>query len=99
MSEEALEKFLVAKIEALQNELTKSERELSKRLEGMNEFRAALKDAQQLMASRELVDSMHANTDNRLRALETRAAYGLGYVAGVAAAVAVVISVGITMIK
>lgn len=99
MSDIPLEQYLESRIISLQNELTKSERELNSRLEGMNHLQAKMDNLQHLMASREYVETLKESMGFRIGKLETRAAYGLGYITGVSAAVSITVSVLLPLLK
>jgi len=88
MTDVALKEYLESRIDALRDEIHKAERTLGLRLEQMNEIREAMKDQQAHMATKDHVDMRTGNLEERLRSLETSRAYTMG----IAAAVALVIS-------
>lgn len=90
MNDVALKEHLETQIAALREEVHKSEKLLNTRLEGMNEFRAALKDQAAQMATREYTDLQDEKLESRLRSLEDSRAYTVG----VAAALALLVSAG-----
>lgn len=70
MTDVSLREHLEAQIRTLADAVAKSENLLNTRLEGMNEFRAALKDQADQMMPRNEATILLAAIDNRLRRLE-----------------------------
>ncbi len=64
---------------------------MDKRLESMNEFRGALKDAQALSVTRELFDTTTDSLFDKFNMLEKRMAYYSGFAAAIGAAISLII--------
>ncbi len=90
---EAQARRLDDRITTLQATIDKTEAQLDRRLEGMNEFRATIRDTTELMATRQHVDTVATHLGDKIHSLENSRAYSLGVVAGSSALVATVVSV------
>ena len=64
---------------------------LDKKLESMNEFRGALKDAQAHSVTRETFDTTTDTLADKLNLMEKRMAYYSGFAAAVGAAISLII--------
>jgi len=65
-----IDRYFQSKIDAINNDVNKAEIALSKRLEGMNEFRDTLKDQAAHLATRLEVSQQITAVDDRLKSLE-----------------------------
>ena len=85
----SLKEYLEHRINALSTELTKSERLLDHRLDGMNHLQAQMKEMGQAMATRDYLDTRFQYLSEKLQSLERSRAYTIG----MAAAIAFIISI------
>ena len=93
-----LDRYFDLKIMSINDAVAKAEQALSRRLEGMNEFRDSLKDQAAPLATKSEVDMQINSIDERLKALEFNRAKGEGKMAVISAGVAVVISLVVAVI-
>jgi hypothetical protein len=87
-----IDRYFQSKIDTIHSEVNKAEVALSKRLEGMNEFRDTLKDQAAQLATRIEVDRQLSTIDERIKSLELSRANVEGKAAIVASVVSIVTS-------
>lgn len=89
---EALDRVFTTQLEALATALKLATDALDHRLQGMNEFRDALKDQAGRLATKDEVSALREVIDTRLKALEVSRAYAAGVAAVVGAMAGVAVS-------
>lgn len=99
MSEVTLREYMDKQLDHMQRAVTKAEEQLTKRLEGMNEFRDTLKDQAARLATREALDDLRTAMDTRIKNLELNKANneGKNMVFSVVISVIVSIVVGLSI--
>ena len=90
----ALDRFVASQVEAIKDAVKIALDTLNKRLEGMNEFRDALKDQSAKLATKDDIKAI----DDRLKLLELRDARIAGMAAGVALIVSVVVTLAVKLL-
>lgn len=81
----AAEKGLSARLEANERAVEKAERSVDLRLQGMNEFRAALSDQATHFVTRKELDIWRANIEDKMDTTQTRLDRSAGRAGGVQA--------------
>lgn len=89
----SLKEYLEQQIQSVRDDIRKSESQLNKRLEGMNEFRDTLKDQAARLITREEYWAAHRSMEDKLRSLELEKANFEGRAATIAGLVSVAMSV------
>lgn len=79
-------------------EVDRAESALSKRLDGMNEFREALKDQSMKMATRDQLDILRANTLGQIDSLRERIVETEKRISGWAASISIVVSLVVSIV-
>ncbi|HEX6827214.1 MAG TPA: hypothetical protein VF077_12925 [Nitrospiraceae bacterium] len=74
----ALDRYVDERIASMKSAIDVAEEKLGHRLEGMNEFRSALKDQASRLAAKEEVDYKLSAIEGRIKDLELAYARGLG---------------------
>ena len=82
---------LKARLDMMEKLTGKTEQELNRRLEGMNEFRSALKDQNSTFLTRLEYDSKHALLEQKIEVVQKLVYIGLG--------IAIVIEIALRFIK
>ena len=90
----ALDRFVASQVEAIKDAVKIALDTLNKRLEGMNEFRDALKDQSAKLATKDDIKAI----DDRLKLLELRDERIAGMAAGVALIVSVVVTLAVKLL-
>lgn len=94
-----VDRYFEARILGLAELITKAESELNRRLEGMNEFRDALKDQAGRLATKTELDLRMGQLEKRIYDVEISRAVNTGKIAMISALASIVVSVVVALIS